>query len=239
MKINIEKSVKIENLVQWFEVAQPKGGNVHWKPGRSAMEMARFALSNEFAKVISKVLKECGLKDCNFKCEPEKQTTFEKGMGTGGPRNHDLLMLGDDILIGIEAKVSESFDEKIKDKRKNATENMHLRLNSCLDYLYETRPQNAEDLYYQLFSSTVGSIIEAKRQKKNNVISLFVVFVGDVDKEDKYETNVNNNDIAFNEFCQTFGLGENGGKLPKIPGAPDVNCWIKKIKINIGGCDIK
>lgn len=240
MKISIRKTVEITDLEQWFHVAPPEGGQKQWKIGRSALEMARFALAKEFQKIIKQVLADCGLKEENFICEPEALTHFEAGMGTGGPRHHDLLMVGDETLIGIEAKVSEPFDKKIEDKRKNATENMNQRLNSCLDYLYESRPENAEKLYYQLFSATVGSIIEARKHKKiKNVISLIIVFIGNIDAEADYEKKVKENDDAFIEFCNTFGLDETGGKLPSIPKAPDVNCWIKKIKVSIGDYSIK
>ena len=234
MKISITKKVEIDSPTQWFHVAPPEGGTKQWKVGRSAFEMARFALSKEFPEIIKEVLSECGLSETGFTCEPEKTTSFEKSMGTGGPRHHDLLMIGDgDTIIGIEAKVSESFDKRIEEKRKGAKENMNLRLNSCLDYLYETRPKNAERLYYQLLSATIGSIIEAKNLNKHNVISLIIVFEGEVDKEKDYDQHVKDNEDAFKDFCSTFNLDEKGGKLPDIPKAPGINCWIKKIKVNI------
>ena len=241
MKINIQKTTEISSLDQWFNVAPPEGGSKQWKVGRSALEMARFALSKEFPAIIERILKECGLKDTSFTCEPEALTSFEHGMGTGGPRHHDLLMIGNNTVIGIEAKVSESFDRRIEEKRKDASDNMNLRLDSCLQYLYDNKPVNAEHLYYQLFSATIGSIIAAKSQKdKNikNVISLVVVFVGNVDKEDGYDDHIRENDEAFKDFCESFGLDENGGKLPAIPKAPGVNCWIKKIKVHIGDYSI-
>lgn len=244
MKISINKTVEIKSLDQWFHVAPPEGGTTQWKVGRSALEMARFAMSNEFPAVIEKVLKECNLKDSGFDCEPEALTSFEPGMGTGGPRHHDLLMIGKNTLIGVEAKVSEPFDKTIKDKRnrKDVTANMKLRLNSCLNYLYKTIPENADDLYYQLFSATIGTIIAAKNLKDKdikNVISLFVVFTGNVDKEKGYDDHVRENEKAFKEFCNSFGLDENGGELPKIPGAPDIRCWIKKIHVDIGSFSYK
>lgn len=233
MKIEIKKTIDIKNINQWFNVAPPEGGEKQWVEGRSAMEMARLALSRRFPELICQVLKECEIKDDYFLCEPEALTPFEKGMGNSGPRHHDLLMIGKDTIIGIEAKVSEPFDKKIKDKRFGASDNMCRRLDSCIDYLYKNKPDNVEDLYYQLFSATVGSIIEAKKHEKKNVVSLFIVFDGDVLKEPQYEDKVKENEKAFKAFCQSFGLDETGGKIPNIPKAIDVNCWIKKIKIHI------
>ena len=234
MKISINKTVEIKDLDQWFHVAPPEGRLKQWKVGRSAMEMARFALSNEFPKVIAKLLEECGLKESAFSCEPEALTNFENNMGKSGPRHHDLLMVGKDTIIGIEAKVSESFDKTINEKRKGATENMNIRLNSCIEFLYENEPEAVEELYYQLLSATIGSVIEAQRQMKKNVISLFIVFTGNIDAEKDYEKHIKDNDDAFRVFCSTFKLSEKGGKIPSIPKAPDINCWINKIEINIG-----
>lgn len=237
MKVIIRKQIK--NLEQWFRIAPPKGRAKQWKKGRSALEMARFTLSKDFPKIIDTIIEEYGLGEKNFDCEPEATTGFEKGMGKGGSRNHDLLMIGKDTVIGIEAKVSEPFDKKIKDIRKEAkekkNENKILRLDSCLEYLYgEKVPENAEDLYYQLFSATIGSVIEAKKLKKKNVISLFVVFTGNIDADEEYEKKIQENDKAFKDFCSTLNIGDTGGKIPFIPNAPDINCWVKKLIINIG-----
>lgn len=234
MKITISKIVEISRIEQWYNVAPPKGESLQWKPGRSAQEMARFALSNQFPKFIDSVLTEYGIKETSFNCEPEAETPFEKGMGTGGPRNHDLLMIGKNTVIGIEAKVSETFDKQIKDKRNGASENMKRRLNTCLDFIYKDRPTNEDDLYYQLFSATIGTVIEAKRHGFKNAIALFIVFVGDVAKEAYYDEHVKTNNEAFAAFCKTLGLEERGGRLPELPGAPGVNVWIRKVEVNIG-----
>ena len=234
MKITISKLVEINSLDQWLKVAPPKGESSQLKEGRSAIELARFALSDKFSKIILKVLEECGLPEDSFVCEPEAKTPFPKGMGSGGPRNHDLLMKGNNTIIGIEAKVSEPFDKKIKDKRNNASNNMNNRLDSCLDFIYQTRPCNAEELYYQLFSATIGTILEAKKNGISNAVSLFITFVGNVSKEKDYDNHIKENNKAFINFCNTFDLDENGGKLPSIPEAPDINCWVKKIVIRIG-----
>lgn len=233
MKITISKTVKITSPEQWFNCAPPKGGAIQWKPGRSAQEMARFALSTQFPILIENILAEYGIKDSAFTCEPEAETPFENGMGTSGPRNHDLLMLGNDTAIGVEAKVSESFDKQIKEKRIGASKNMHTRLDSCLDFMYSSRPDNAEELYYQLFSATIGTIIEAKKNHFKNAIALFVVFVGNVAKEPNYADHLSINKKAFADFCASFGLDEKGGRLPEVPGAKGIKVWIKKVEVNI------
>lgn len=237
MEIKIEKNHnRINTVEQWFQIAPPKESK-QWKHGRSAMEMARFALSEEFPIVIADLISEMAIMEKSFTCEPEAKTTFNIDMGISGPRNHDLLMVGDDTIIGIEAKVSEAYDKLIKVKKKDATENMNKRLKSFFEFLYgkDCFPKDVDDLYYQLFSATIGTIQEAIKQNKRKAIVLFLTFVGDVAKESKYDNNVSTNEKAFKDFCNTLGLGDEGGKLMSVPGIKDakVECWIKKVKVEI------
>ena len=237
MIIKISSNGKqITSVEEWFNAAPPKGEKTQWKVGRSAMEMARFAVSDDFSKFISTVSKWAKIDDTNYDCEPEAKTTFNKGMGSGGPRNHDLLMVGDSSVIGIEAKVSESFDKQISEKRIGATDNMHTRLDSCLSFLYgEKLPNNAEQMYYQLFSATIGTIIEAQRRGKKKAVVLFLTFTGNVSKESDYNDKVAINEKAFMAFCNSLGLGEEGGKLNFIPGLGDnqIDCFVKSVKVEI------
>ena len=203
------------------------------------MEMARFALSERFPSFISDITKSIGCKDSHFDCEPEALTPFNKEMGKSGPRHHDLLLVGKDLVIGIEAKVSEPFDLRIGDKRKKAendhNDNMLLRLDSCLEFLYgKDIPQNTDGLYYQLFSATVGTIIAAQKKGIKKALVLIITFTGNVEKEKNYYSNVNENENAFKAFCNSLGLGEEGGKIPIIPGSNQTECWIKSVKVDIG-----
>jgi hypothetical protein len=230
MKIKISKNGKtITSLDKWFELAPPKRKEKQWKVGRSAMEMARFALSDSFSGFISQVLKECKLESLasDFECEPEANSSFGKGMGKGESRNHDLLMIGKDVLIGVEAKVSESFDKQISKKRKEVKD--QTRINKFIQYIYgDNAPKNVKDLYYQLFSATIGSIKEAERRGDiNNVIVLFIVFK---EKLENKKTN-DKNDEAFNAFCTSLNLKKN--QPISFPEAQNINCWIKKVEIGI------
>ena len=160
MKIIIEKNeTKITTIDEWFNLAPPMGRKKQWKMGRSAMEMARFALSDSFPLFISNVLHGLGLEESVFYCEPEVVTSFGNGFGKGGGRNHDFRMTGKETLICIEAKVSEPFDKQVKDVNNE-------RLNKLKSFLYGDRNVNVDNLYYQLFTGTVGSIKEAERINK-------------------------------------------------------------------------
>lgn len=63
---------------------------------------------------------------------------------------------------------------------------------------------------------------------------MFIVFSGNIDADEEYEKKIQENDKAFKDFCSTLNIGETGGKIPFIPNAPDINCWVKKLVIDIG-----
>lgn len=238
MIINISKKVKIENPIDWYNVAPPKGEEKQWKEGRSALEMARFATSNEFETMIKNVLKDCKTQTQDFECEPEALTVFPSDtMGTSGPRNHDLLMIGKNCVIGVEAKVSESFDILIKDKRINASENMKKRLSGAINFIYGDKvPFDVEDMHYQLFSATVGTVLEAQKHKEcKNAIILVLVFKGDVCKatDPSYDNNVKVNNEAFKKFYDSVHVDNTPEGLIKIASAGDINCWLKKIEVEV------
>lgn len=129
------KKGEVINDSNWEASWKPKE-ETQWKDGRSSKEFAKFA-SNEcfFPKLISQVLTSCGIAEQNFECTPEAESSLGIGFRKGGCRNHDLLMEGDeDCIIGVEAKVSESFDNKDwinalnEQKKKNNEEDTRLSL---------------------------------------------------------------------------------------------------------------
>ena len=90
-------------------------------------------------------------------------------------------------------------------------------------------------MYYQLFSATIGTILEAKRNNKKKAVALFLTFTGNVAKESKYEDNVAINNAAFELFCSKLGLGPEGGKLKNVPGlnGEPIECYVKKVNVEI------
>ena len=115
---------EVINDSNWEASWKPKI-ETQWKDGRSSKEFAKFASSEYFPSLISQVLKSCGIAEQDFTGTPEYESSLGKGFG-GGRRNHDLLMEGDeDCIIGVEAKVSEPFDEDMEkmlsSKRKITT----------------------------------------------------------------------------------------------------------------------
>jgi hypothetical protein len=225
------KKGEVINDSNWEASWKPQE-ETQWKDGRSSKEFAKFA-SNEyfFAKLISQVLTSCGIAEQNFECTPEAKSSLGIGFRSGGCRNHDLLMEGDeDCIIGVEAKVSESFDKDWinalnEQKKKNNEEDT--RAYRLRKRLVKFDNEEVDKIGYQLFTATRATINYAIEKKKNKCIVLVIVFEGEIDKGNQYEEKVAKNNKDFVEFCKAVGVQD--GKI-KIDG---IECWIKKVSVNI------
>lgn len=226
------KKGEVINDSNWEASWKPKR-ETQWKDGRSSKEFAKFA-SNEyfFPKLISQVLTSCGITEQDFTCTPEYESSLGKGFGSGGGREHDLLMEGDeDCIIGVEAKVSESFANKDwinalnEQKKKNNEEDT--RAYRLRKRLVKFDSEEVDKIGYQLFTATRATINYAIKKKKNKCIVLVIVFEGEIDKGNKYEEKVAKNNKDFVEFCKAIGVQD--GKI-NIDG---IECWIKKVTVNI------
>lgn len=231
---------KIETLEQWAELGHPKSAK-QWKSGRSAKEMARFAIEHtkEFESIIRGVLKECSIVEQDFICEPEAIASLGKGMKRGGCRNHDLLLIGKDCVIGVEAKVSEHFGEtlekelKEQSKKKDGSK-VDTRAYQLLQHFVasDNQYEKAKNIGYQLFTATRGTICSAHKKPCKRAVMLVIVFTGEVLKEPTYEENCRKNDDDYNAFLEVVGADVNGKIIKKIE-KKEIECWIKKVKINI------
>lgn len=217
----------------WEASWQPKDKK-QWKDGRSSKELAKFASSESFKELILCVLKACNIEEQNFKCEPEAKASLGNGFGTGGCRNHDLLMIGDkDCVIGVEAKVSEPFDEKMKIKKGKQGKDKHgnTRADKLANILCGNNI-NYEEIGYQLFTATYGTMKEAYNQGKDHCIMLFIVFKGNVCKEPNYDKHCAENNTIFENFCKFVNL--QNGLIKRTIIDRTITCWIKKVEVIIG-----
>lgn len=237
MKIDFIKDNRIETIDDWKLYAAPKRKDEQWVEGRSAWCMASFAIEHheQFKSVISDILKECAIELQDFKCEPEAVAGLGKGMKTGGQRNHDLLMIGSkNCVIGIEAKVSEPFDEpfgKVYEKRGNKK----ARAYALKKFL--TPEKDVDEIGYQLFTASRGSMVSAMKAGYTNAILLIIVFEGKIkynngETPKDYEQTIKKNDEDYIKFLNNSGADENE-MIQRVIEGQTINCWIKKIKINI------
>lgn len=239
MKIDIfnNKGIEIKSIDQW---PKPMRSN-QWKDGRSAMLLAEYVLNQrngqDFHDLIKSVLRDCGIESQNFECYAEAPKGLGDGFGRGN-RHHDLLMTGKNCVIGIEAKVSESFDQDSIEKKLNEKEDTkRKRAEKLINFLVpeERRGnQNCLHLPYQLFTATRSTMSWAEKNNMTDSIFLVLVFTGDVLKERDYDDKCRKNDEAFNTFLDCIKeeneiRGQINRKL-KDKGNT-INCWIKKVEV--------
>lgn len=241
-----EEIKEIKSINDWKLYASPKGQDKQWVIGRSAYSMADFAINHNenFNKVITDILNECEIDIQDFVCEPEAVAGLGKGMKRGGARNHDLLMIGSkNCVIGIEAKVSETFDYELGKRHiEQGGDNTETRAFALKKFLTPGKPWNdVKDIGYQLFTATRGTMISAvdSAMKKvyENAILLIIVFVGKIrlnngETQETYKTTIKKNDEDFKKFLCATGADDNGKIQREIEGKA-INCWIKKIKIRV------
>ena len=241
MKTEFIKINKIKTFKDWEKYAAPKGEAKQWVKGRSAWCMAEFAINqnDKFNGVITEILKDCGIEIQDFNCEPEATAGLGKGMKIGGPRNHDLLMVGaKNCVIGVECKVSETFDHNFEDVYKKQGDNDNTRAFALKEFL--TPGKNVDEIGkigYQLFTATRGAMVSAMKAGYRNAIMLIIVFVGEItlnkgETPKSYDTVIKKNDEDFCKFLNSIGANGQGMIQRKIDGK-EIQCWVKKIKISI------
>ena len=229
MKIKISKNNNIITTVEeWYQFAPPKAKGKHWKDGRSAKSLAQFMTDKNQVKKLEDILVELEY-DTNgvISCTPEANTVLPcKGNG----RNHDLLMIGEDFVVGIEAKVSESFGEEISTELIEASDNKKGRIDTLANKLFGCKINEVKDgleLRYQLLTGVYGTLLEAENNKKSKALFLVIVFTDGITREDENAVNRNNDD--FKNFCKCINLSEEGGTICKS----NVALTIKKVEISL------
>lgn len=235
MNIRYEKEgMAIDSLEAWKRLGKTKKDN-QWKEGRSARLMAELAIERkpEFAKRVSDLLAECGIAEQDFVCEPEAATGLGEGMCRGGARKHDLLMRGNDCVIGIEAKVSEFFGEEIGKRLEIEEGNRSKRAERLIEFLMPGKAQdNVKRIGYQLFTATRGTMCAALEHGVEKSIMLVITFKGNVEKEKNYDANCAKNAKDFDDFLKATGEDGNGQIVRDISGK-DISCWIKHIDVTV------
>lgn len=229
MKIKISKNNNIITTVEeWYQFAPPKAKGKHWKDGRSAKSLAQFMTDKNQVKKLEDILVELKYGTNGvISCTPEANTVLPcKGNG----RNHDLLMIGEDFVVGIEAKVSEPFGEEISTELIEASDNKKGRIDKLANELFGCKINEVKDgleLRYQLLTGVYGTLLEAENNKKSKALFLVIVFTDGLTSEDENAVNRNNDD--FKNFCQQIGLSAEGGTICKS----NVDLTIKKVEISL------
>jgi hypothetical protein len=232
MKITFKKDNKtIDSLESWEKNGGPKL-NKQWQEGHSAHEMAYYAIehTDEFVRTIQSVLKSCGLQQQDFVCELEATIGLGQGMKRGGPRVHDLLMIGEDCVIGIEAKVLEPFGENISSVNKKQKEkSKETRAEALWDFLAGKNTTIGESpIGYQLFTATRGTMCSALKAKKVNCIMLVLSFIPEA--KDKKAKDKNEED--YKSFLDVIDADPNDMIIRTIENK-EIKSWLRMEHVNI------
>ena len=220
MKIKIVKSNTIKTIEDWFTSAPPQGGNLQWKDGYSAKELAKFVIKKqtEFQNLIQDVINEAGIKNCNYlEGEPEASTRLP--FSHRGSRKHDLLLRSDKFIIGVEAKAKEAFGND-----KSGSKEKERRLKWMQEMLFSPQEKNGiKDIPYQLLTGITGTLLEAKRNHIYDCIFLILVFIRDKENQ--------KNEEALNFFINKLGADKGiviNVKEPDEKEGTKIKCWVKK-----------
>lgn len=188
MKYTDSKGNQIKNINDWEAlVFQSSKKKKHWKVGRSAHSLADFMMSGNGETFIKKIVSELLKENISFeKAITELEIRFDL---YGHGREHDLGIWGTTdskkkVFIGIEAKVDESFNEKISEAYISAkikelsgkNTNAPKRIEELLKRNFKEIKPEYFDLRYQLLYSTVGTL-DAIDDKSMADISIMLIIV--------------------------------------------------------------
>lgn len=189
MKYIDTKGNHINSFEDWkTNVFQSSKKENHWKKGRSAYELADFMMNCNGEVVILKIIEDLLKEKLSLeRATPELEIRFDK---YGHGREHDLGIWGitdskKTVFVGLEAKVDESFNEKISDvyiiaktnELNGIKTNSAKRIEELLKRNFKEISPKLFDLRYQLLYSTVGTLDATNGKLKADIsILLTIVF---------------------------------------------------------------
>ncbi len=226
---------QINSVDDWKRLAPPEGGDKQWVPLHSAMELAKYCIHYNgcVPKEIDQYLNSINVSDEELESEPESITSLcEDGFGKAGPRHHDLLMWNKEMVVGVEAKATETLDEYVTEKcKKNGvvkyTENQAKRYPGLCDRLLNKQISECNDIRYQLLSAAAGTLIEARNRKVNKACLLVVLFTSDIVSQEHIE--LTKNDISSFVDC----LDKNNDGSYKTHFLPEIDLFVKLLIVDV------
>jgi hypothetical protein len=194
----------ITSLDDWATLGKPTS-NEHWKPGRSAYELARDWTQGDAEQAVVALLSSreefAGIEMLDGVAE--KKTQFDDD--PHGPRNHDLLVrarLSDErpVTLGIEGKADEEFDVPLwryreKALRRSTNTGALRRIDSLVRRWFGTSlsGDRAEPplicMGYQLFSALAGTLADAKIHGSRQAVVVIMEYVTDLTADTEHAHN--------------------------------------------------
>jgi Domain of unknown function (DUF6946) len=188
---------QIETLADWRNHSGPVSGR-HWAEGRSARELARAWIEGNAATQVTSLLTSApafgGL--VLDRGIAEKETRFDD-LG-GGPRHHDLLVIGrapsGTVVIGVEGKADEPFDDPLDawvmraEEGSRAPERLDRLTTAFFDTTLDEDPLLAP-LRFQLLSALAGTLADAREQGAARAVLLVHEFETPWTNDDQHRRN--------------------------------------------------
>lgn len=145
------------------------GKPTHWKQGRSAKAVAdSWFQANDLPSKVRAVLEQAPEFRGAELVDAWLERCTDLGDGRGTASQTDLLAvvgLKDELaVVGVEAKVTESFGPFVSDWLGEGGEGKARRLQGLCD-LFGLDPNKVGHLRYQLFHRTAAAILEARRYR--------------------------------------------------------------------------
>jgi hypothetical protein len=204
MQIRDRHGQVISTLDDWRDLGGPASSK-HWVEERSARCLAESWLDGTGPAALAEVIAADGAMElAGFQPRTaiaEEQTRFDEFRG--GPRNHDLLVIGDaasgPVVVGIEGKADEPFGQTLGEyidaanaivvtgKRTNAP----ARLAGLITALVgpDQDVGQLRNLRYQLFSGLAGTLAAAREHEAGAAVFCVHEFVTDKTVPRKREEN--------------------------------------------------
>ena len=216
----------IVTVESWKQLRPPKKGDIQWRDGRSAKELAKY-ITGSFPAVpteIEQALAALIPSDASFDWDAEYVTPLP---GTGEGRNHDAIFHNDQLLVTIEAKVDETLGNRVGEELQNASVNKLQRVGALLGMLFREGFKGYQDLRYQLLTAATGTLIEAERLHLHTAVMIVLVFKNSDASQEKLDAN--HRDVA--DFLTATGAYDEAG-FKVIPNHTDVKLYFKEIVVS-------
>ena len=214
----------ITTVEDWETVCPPKKGEIQWKDGRSAKELAKFITASlpAMPAEMEAALKDLAPADAAFHWDAEYVTALP-GFGEG--RNHDMLLYNDELVVTVEAKADETLGKLVSEEMHGASVNKLHRISELLRILFKGGFRDYPSLRYQLLTASVGTILEAQNRGVNTAVLLVVVFKTNDNVKNENITDNHRDVLAFLKAANAYD--EHGCAV--IPNNTDVKLYFKEI----------
>jgi hypothetical protein len=224
----------IRSLDDWRTRAAPAGGDKHWRPGRSALVLARAwvgtgtaAMPDDVARLFTTAVEMIGFRP--GLARPEAKLPLDSFRGN--TRNADLLLYGTAAagrtVVTVEAKADESFGRYVADELRRVedkpTSNLPRRIAQLATLVFGD-PTVAQDVRYQLLHGLAATVLETQRRNAEQGAFVIHEFRSTVTDDRKQEAN--HEDLR--RFGAHLGVEVVPGRLERISlaGEPSVRMFL-------------